>query len=258
MPQIGHQYYEEHGQGFPLVLLHGHTLDRRMWADLIPPLATRFRVITPDLAGHGRSGQAPDGDALADDLAGLLKRLSIPRAAVCGLSMGGGIAVSFALHYPEMCGALVPVDAALFGWQYTDWPGTRPYVKIARSEGLAPALAAWLADPLFAPVLASGVGPQVRQIVSEFPGEIWLRPANPPAPPGRPEVDRLGEIGAPTLVVVGERDLPDFRRMADKLAAEVPGARLAVVPGAGHLVPLEAPAALSALLLEFLTPLSGA
>lgn len=257
MARFGHQAYEESGQGFPLVLLHGHTLDRRMWDPLIPALAARFRVIAPDMAGHGESGLGLDGDSLADDLARLLKHLDIARAAVCGLSMGGGVAVSFALHHPKMCAALIPVDAALFGWRFRSWPGTKPYVLKARSEGLGPALEAWLADPLFAPVLASPAGARVREIVSEFPGTTWLHPSPPPAPPGRPESERLAEITAPTLVVAGERDLPDFLEMARKMAAEIPGARLAMLPEAGHLVPLERPAELLGLLTEFLTPLAG-
>ncbi|MDB4894134.1 MAG: bioH [Firmicutes bacterium] len=257
MPHAGHVYYEEFGDGQPLVLLHGHTLDRRMWRQVVPLLADRYRVITPDLAEHGRSGATPAGQSPADDLAGLLHAVGIARAAVCGLSMGGGTAVGFALDYPQLCAALVPVDSALAGFRFPTWPGPRPYVKMARAEGLAPALEAWLADALFASVMATPAAGEVRAIVHDFPGGLWLESgrvtAGGPAPgPQRPDAERLGEVTAPTLVVVGEHDLPDFQQIADLLMSGIPGARRAVIPGAGHLAPIEQPRAFAEVLLAFL------
>lgn len=252
MPHAGHQYYEDHGgDGFPLVLLHGHTLDHRMWDPLVPQLKARFRVIAPDLAGHGQSGLSPEGDAIADDLAGLLRRLGIERAVICGLSMGGAAAISFALNYPQMCVALICVDAALWGHKFTDWIGSGFYVKKARAEGLAPALEAWLADDIFAPAMASPAAGLIRTMVMDFPGRTWLETTPPPYPAGRPEAERLAEIAAPTLVLVGERDIPDFQRIADRLATEIPGARKLTVAGSGHLLPLERPEALVQALLDF-------
>jgi 3-oxoadipate enol-lactonase len=251
MGYAGHIYYEEQGQGYPLVLLHGHTLDHRMWQDLLPVLTPHGRVITPDLAGHGRSSFSPDCGSMADDVAALMDHLGIRAAAICGLSMGGGVAVSFALRYPERCSALIPVDAALNSYRFPTWQGARPYAKIARSEGLAPALEAWLADALFAPAMTAPVGEQVRAIVREFPGDAWLGRAPAQAPDVPPDHERLGEIQAPTLVVVGEHDLPDFQQIADLLAAGIPGARKAVIPGAGHLAPMERPEAFAAELRRF-------
>jgi 2-succinyl-6-hydroxy-2,4-cyclohexadiene-1-carboxylate synthase len=257
MPFVGHQYYEEQGHGFPLVLIHGHTLDHRVWMDLTDELADRFRVITPDMAGHGRSGPAPEGATLAGDLAGLLTHLQIERAAICGLSMGGGAAISFALHCPERCAALIPVDAALFGYRFTEW-STKPYVTIARSQGLPAGLEAWLNDPLFAGAArVPGLAERLRAIVLEYPGYSWLGPVASPVPPGPPEADRLAEIAAPTLVIVGEHDLPDFQRQAALLAQQIPGARKAVVAESGHLVPVEQPDRFVALLTGFLNETLG-
>ncbi len=257
MPHLGHQYYEEHGSGEPLVLLHGYTLDHRIWAHLLPRLTPRHRVILPDLQGHGQSGVSPEGAALADDLAALLRHLGLERAAVCGLSMGGGVAISFALHYPQMCAALIPVAPAIFGYRYTKWRTARPYILQARKEGLAAALEAWLADPLFATLPEGPVAERLRSIVRAFPSTLWLQKTPSPVPPGPPEVDRLHEITAPTLALVGERDLPDFRRMAELVAERVEGARLEVVPGAGHLLPLEQPERFAEAMLAFLSNQSG-
>lgn len=260
MPSAGHLYYEEVGSGPALVLLHGHTLDHRMWRDHLEALAARYRVITPDLAGHGRSGLSPDGAPHADDLAALLNHLSIERAALCGFSMGGAVAVSFGLHHPGRTAALLLVDAILYGLPFTEWNGSVPYIKQARREGLAPALEAWLADPLFAPAMAGPAGEQIGSIVREYPGTEWLtRPAYSPYPPGPlAEADRLGEIAAPCLVLVGERDLPDFHRIADRLAGQIPRARKCVIPGAGHMLPLEAPEPFRAQLCSFLYETFGA
>lgn len=258
MPYVGHQFHEEHGQGFPLVLIHGHTLDRRMWAEVAQNLANRYRVILPDMAGHGRSGPLPEGCTLAGDIADLLRHLQIDRAAVCGLSLGGAAAVSFALHYPAMCAALIAVDAALFGHPFETWEGTRPYVRTARAEGLAAGLTAWLGDPLFAPAMQSPAAEQIRSIMMEYPGHAWLAKTPPLHPPGVPEADRLGEITAPALVLTGEHDLPDFRRIARRLATAIGGARLISIPGSGHLLPLEQPAAFTAALEQFLAETTGA
>lgn len=253
MPRAGHIYYEETGHGDPLVLIHGHTLDRRMWAHVAPDLAAAgLRLILPDLAGHGLSGPAPEGTTLAGDIAAVLDHLKIRRASVCGLSMGGGAAVSFALHHPERCGALIPVDAALFGYRFADWGGTRPYIPIARTHGLTAGLEAWMGDPLFAPAMASPLAGQLRAIIADYPGHAWLRAQPLPYPAGRPETERLTEITARTLVMVGEHDLPDFQRMADMMLLLIPGARKVVIADSGHLPPFEQPDAFTDRLLHFL------
>ncbi|HEY8348096.1 MAG TPA: alpha/beta fold hydrolase [Symbiobacteriaceae bacterium] len=257
MPMAGHLYYEIHGKGRPLVLLHGHTLDHRMWQPLLPLITPHVQAVLVDLPGHGRSLPSPDGSGPADDLARLLTDLGVDRAAVCGHSMGGAIAVRFALQAPDRCAALIPVGAALDGFPFSSWAGPGPYIRIARSQGLAPALEAWLQDPIFATVMASPAAEQIRTIVRDYPGHAWLNRTNRTVRGTETlsPAQRLGEITAPTLVVVGEKDLPDFHAIAGALATGIPGARKAVVPGAGHMVPVEQPEALASVLLSFLTTL---
>jgi pimeloyl-ACP methyl ester carboxylesterase len=257
MPNVGRLYYEELGTGFPLVLLHGHTLDRRAWAGAASDLAAAgYRVILPDMAGHGLSAPPPPGSTPAEDLADLLRSLGVARAAVAGLSLGGAVAINFALRFPDLCAALVPVDSALFGYRFAAWTSTRPYITIARTEGLAAGLAAWLKDPLFATAMADpAMAAAVTEMVMAFPGHDWLNKAPSPVPPGILDAEHLDDVTAPTLVLSGELDLPDFQQIAAKLAAEIPGARHATVTGAGHLLPMEAPAAFLGALLPFLDPL---
>jgi pimeloyl-ACP methyl ester carboxylesterase len=252
MPTVLGQYYEESGTGPALLLLHGHTLDGRMWRHHLPTLTTRYRVINIDLPGHGQSGPAPDDRAWCHLVADLLDHIGLPQAALCGFSLGGALAISFALHYPQRCTALVPVDAALFGHPFVTWPGNRPYVKQARMEGLTPALEAWLVDPLFAPAMASPAAERIRQIIRAYPGTEWLTRQPPPFAPGPSDAERLVEIQSPTLAMVGEHDQPDFQAIADRLVQSIPGARKAVIAGSGHMSPLEQPERFRELLLTFL------
>src|SRR5688500_13479244 len=112
--------YETAGAGPPVVLIHGFTLDHRMWDDQMPAFAERHRVVRYDLRGFGASAPfVPDEPYThADDLRALMTHLGIGRAAVVGLSMGGWAALEFVLTYPESVSALVLVDSALRGYQY--------------------------------------------------------------------------------------------------------------------------------------------
>src|SRR5437764_10880073 len=116
-----HLYYESVGSGAPLVLIHGFALDARMWDPQIAPFAERYHVIRYDLRGFGRSA-LPDGTAYSapGDLKALLEYLGVGEAVIVGLSMGGGVAMSFALTYPEATRALILVDSVLGGWEWSD------------------------------------------------------------------------------------------------------------------------------------------
>ncbi len=253
----GRLYVETSGAGPTVVLIHGFSLDTRMWAPQAPALAPHFRVVRYDLRGFGRSSLPAGPFSHVADLIRLLDHLACDRAHLVGLSLGGGLAVDFALAHPGRVCSLTLVDGTLggFGWE-KDWgaPG-----RAARAEGVAAARAAWLADEVFAPVLEQpGPAAAFRAMVADYSGWHWdhRSPELPPA--GAPAIDRLGEIQAPTLVVMGERDHPDFHRIADRLEYGIPGARRIVLRGVGHLSNLEAPAAFNTALLDFLQSVSCA
>lgn len=251
-------YYEVAGSGAPVVLIHGFTLDTRMWDDQFGPFAERHRVVRYDARGFGKS--APFGDVPythADDLAALLAHLDIPRAAIIGLSMGGRIAVNFALAHPAMTSALIPVDATLVGHRWSGEWGTAvgPVGRAARSTGIDAAKQLWLDVTLFTPAREQpAVGASLAAMVAGYSGRHWLG-GDPEQNTEPADIDRLGDITAPTLVVVGERDMPDFHVIADTLAQRISGARKAVLPGVGHMANMEAPERFNAEVLRFLANL---
>jgi 3-oxoadipate enol-lactonase len=247
------------GAGEALVLLHGFSLDARMWEAQTPAFAGRWRVIRYDLRGFGGSS-LPDGPyAHPDDLCALLDHLGVSRAHLVGLSKGGGVALEFALTYPERTGALVLVDSALGGYAWSEEAKARDGLvwRRAKEAGVLAGRAAWLAHPLFEGVLASPAAADFRRIVGDYSGWHFVN-TNPERRFDPPATARLSEVRAPTLVVVGEDDLPDFRRIADMLHQGVPGAELVVLPGVGHMASMEAPEAFNDLVTTFLVAHRGA
>jgi 3-oxoadipate enol-lactonase len=248
-------YYEIVGSGAPLVLVHGRGLDTRMWDDQVAAFAATYRVIRYDVRGFGKSSLPSEMPFRhADDLQALLEHLGIRQAHVIGLSMGGRIAVDFALLYPESTLSLVLVDASLDGVDYSDaWNASLDAIaECARREGPGAGNEMWLDHELFAPARERAeCHAKLAQIARDSPGWVWLHdtPLQPIVPPA---AERLRDVHVPTLVVVGDLDLPDFQRIADKLAGEIGGARKVVLHGAGHMSNMEQPAEFNAVVLEFL------
>jgi pimeloyl-ACP methyl ester carboxylesterase len=251
----GQLAYTITGAGEPVVLIHGFSLDQRMWQPQIAALAADYQVVAYDLRGFGRSSRPAGAPYRHEaDLAALLNHLEMPSAHLIGLSLGGAVALDFALTYPGRARSLLLADAVLRGFNWSEAQGKLDGAiwETAAREGLAAAQAAWLRHPLFAPAFENPqAAPLLRQIVSEYSG--WHFVNADPIEHFQPQAAaRLGELALPVLSVVGERDLPDFRVISRRLAAEIRGAREVVVPGAGHMVNLEAPAQFNALALQFL------
>ena len=253
-------FYEDTGHGPPVVLIHGHSLDLRLWDAQVAPLVDAgYRVVRYDVRGHGRSDAPATGYTWQNyslDLRDLLDRLAIDAPAhVVGLSMGGGIALQFAVDHPQRVASLVLVDSTVPGFDYSPEyaQAIEELVRVARSEGPRAALErVWLPHPLFDGIRRF---PQrfafLKRIVLAYPAADYLDETEYPQPQWQ-VIDRLQEIRAPTLVLVGELDLPDFRLIAEILAANVPTARQQVIPDAGHLPNLEQPQAFNEALLSFL------
>ena len=250
-------YYETAGSGHPLILVHGFTVDSRMWDDQFDTFAQHYQVIRYDVRGFGRSG-LPTGESYsyADDLKALIERLGISHAYVLGLSMRGMIAVDFALEYPGVTDALIPADAILGGFQWQEFGESLLSVwSRARESGVQAAKQLWLGLDLFAPAMEkSDVASRLTQMVSDYSGWHFLK--NDPFPGlDPPAIKRLAEISVPTLSIVGEYDLSDFHTIAGVLQEQIPEAREVVVPGVGHLSNMEAPVRFNEIVLSFLADL---
>jgi 3-oxoadipate enol-lactonase len=245
--------------GPPVVLIHGHSLDLRQWDGQVPALtAAGFRVVRYDVRGHGRSMAPPTGytwENYAADLRELLDRVNVQAAHVVGLSMGGGIALQFALDFPARVLSLTLVDSALPGFTYSHEFSEQIEQLVAAVRADGPRVAferLWLTHPLFDGLRRFPDRLQrVREMVLAYPAADYREGALP-AGYAPDAIDRLHEIKAPTLVVVGERDIADFRLVADVLAENLPRARKLVLSDCGHLPPIEQPDALNEALIAFL------
>ena len=249
--------YEETGDGPPLVLLHAGIADRRMWDDVLPTLSARHRVVRLDLRGFGET-PLPDGSFVyAADVRALLESLGIARADVVGVSMGGHVALDLALAHPETVDRLVLVGSGIDGWEHGEGLVAAWEEEEAAFERGDLDEAAWVNVRTWLDGPARGhdeVDSALRRKVFEMQ-RLAIAHENPNATggwltPSRRE--RLRDVRAPTLVLVGELDQPDFVQIARFLADEIPGARFEALPGVAHLPPLEDPERFATTVLEFL------
>ena len=251
--------YEEGGAGGkPLLLVHGFTGFGRDFATQLDALARHGRVLAPDLRGHGESAKTGDAASytlaqLADDLLGFLDALGVERCDLLGHSMGGMLALRAALRAPERIASLLLMDTAPGPLDFVDRSQLALAARVGREAGmaaLAQILRARAADD-------TARGTPDRRVEEEWGSErfwAWRSARVAAMDPvayealGRALVEqedlseRLGEIGCPTEVLVGELD-HEFRATSEVLARGIPDARLTVLPAAGHQPQHEAPEA---------------
>jgi len=253
-------FYRDEGEGQPVLLLHGHTLDHRVFDGLAGDLlAAGFRVIRPDLRGHGRSTRPPQGYHWSDhsaDVEAVLDDAGVDRAAIVGFSLGGGIALETALERSDRVGKLVLMSPVMPDRPFDPefMANLKAVAMVARTEGIRAAMEGpWMSSPLFAVSLAKpGVLETLSEIVKDFPGAEYLAVARDRVERDWTVPKRLGEITADTLVLVGEMEMPGFIAFAREAAEGIPGARLEIIPNSGHLLPLEAEDQVATLILEHL------
>jgi pimeloyl-ACP methyl ester carboxylesterase len=236
-------YYEIAGEGDPVVLVHGFTLDTRMWDDQFTEFSKRHRVIRYDVRGFGRSSVPEEGKPYshARDLKGLLDQLNIGKASVIGLSMGGSIAINFTLEYPEHVSSLVTVDSDLDGFRWTsdffEW--FTSLFSIARESGVRAANEAFMNGALFEPAMRNPlVAGRLRELIGSYSGWRFLNDDPQEGLDPSPNT-RLNEINCPTLVVVGEYDIPTFQGVAERINVEVSNSSKVAIPRVGHMSNME-------------------
>ena len=252
------------GRGQTVLMLHGFTGRGTSWGRHATALAARFRVVTPDLPGHGRTGTPTDPgrasvERTADDLAAILVARALAPASVVGYSLGARIALRLAVTRPELVQRLV-LESPSAGFASDEERLERRRLDEARAvrieqRGVRSFVDAWEREPIFAgqadrlPRARAAALRAGRRANCPRGLATSLRGAGQGSM--EPLFDRLGDGGSPTRVIAGAEDSIGCRR-ADSIAAGIPDARLAIVDGAGHAPHLEQPEAFRRLVLSFL------
>ncbi|HZI21270.1 MAG TPA: alpha/beta fold hydrolase [Gemmatimonadales bacterium] len=242
------------GEGVPVLFVHGFPFDRSMWRHQLATL-TGARRIAPDFRGVGSTAPGADGYSLAryaDDLAAVLDAFGIRAAVVCGLSLGGYVVFELLRRHGERVRALVLADTKAGADSPAGKRGRDELVALAEREGVDAVVERLLPRLLAPATLATqpDVVAQVREMARR-----WSVPALAGALRAmrdRPDsTATLRGVRIPTLVVTGQDDQLAPPEAARAMAELVPGAQCHVIPGAGHLAPLEQPLAMGRLLGEF-------
>ncbi len=245
-------YFEVDGSGPAVVLVHGFTLDGRMWDDQVAALRDVATVVRCDLRAFGRSSEPAPGIPYTHtgDLLAVLDHLRIDRALFVGLSLGGRVVLETALIAPDRVSGLVLLNSVLNGveWDSASEQGMEAAERAATTEGVSAAKAIWLRHPLFAPACRDPqLARRLAALIEPYSGFHWTH-EDPQARSGPDPLAMLEQIDVPTTVVIGECDVPCFLTMAGILATRIPGAERVDIPNAGHMSNLEAPDAVNALL----------
>ena len=250
-------HYERTGEGMPVIFLHAGVADSRMWEPQVAELSQHFDVIRPDMRGFGKSDLPPRPWSPRADLLALMDELKLKPAHLVGCSMGGQLALDFALDHPERVSKLVLVDSGPSG--QPDRPEYESlFAEVEAADKAGDHIALNEAEAhlwLDGPYRAKGyVRRELRDLFLDMNGanmdNDWsnapIEHLEPPA------VGRLNEVSAPTLVVVGDQDLQPLLENADLLASSIKGARKVVIHDAAHLPSLEHPEEFNRAVLDFL------
>lgn len=246
-------YYEVAGKGEWLCMIHGNTMDTRVWDAQFDFFSQYYRVLRYDLRGCGKSAEPKGIYAFDQDLKSLLDYLQVDKAIMMGISVGGGIALNFALNFPENVSALIPADPYITGYK---WPQTAPLLKelvayVQQGDAEA-ARAIWNDMPWFDHIKnLPSVYPRFAEIVRE--NSTWFFERPHAVNWGETSISsRLNEITIPALVVIGEHDTSDNHEVARILLSGIMNCRKLTVPGSGHMTMMENPNFFNQHVLEFL------
>ncbi len=247
----------EHGSGMPIVLVHGFPLDHSMWDAQIDVLGRQWRIIAPDLRGFGRSQVTPGTasmEQMADDVAAMLDALVIDQPVVfVGLSMGGYVAFQFQRKYRDRLRALVLCDTRSAADTPEAVKARHATVEQLQSGGISAVIEAMM-PKLFGPAALDGPSEDVvsmREVMLSCAPEGMAAALRGMA--ARDDATAaLGEIGVPTLVLVGEHDAISPVDEMRAIAQAVPNAEFVVIPASGHMSPVENPTAFNEAITQFL------
>ena len=251
----GKLYYEKAGKGDNIVLLHDGMVNCYIWDEQFPLLAKKYNVIRYDRRGYGKSSDPQTRYSHIDDLNQIFTKLKIEKAIIFGMSSGGRLAIDFTLKYPEKVNGLVLVGAVVAGFGYTSHMDTRGGNFNPQTLNSDPAKIDryFIMDDPYE--IYSGNIAAKEKIMKLQP---YLARDNrvPTRPPDRVALRFLSEIKIPTLILVGEHDIPDVHAHAGAINAGIPNSKREIIPRSGHLIPVEQPELFNEAVNGFLSKLS--
>ena len=246
----GELAYETAGTGPPVLFVHSVIADGRMWDREVPRYSANYQAIRFDLRGFGRSSPASSPFSYTDDVKTLLSRLQARSTYLVGSSMGGAIAIDFALQNPTMVRGLFLAAPGLFGGiqpPFTPDEQTALDFDDKKSQEVAQAWSKGdrpAAFDLLRQLWCSALqGPELelfRAMVEQNALEVFEDRSGRHVKP-EPSAGRLSSIRVPTTILVGDRDNPSMEVFAKRIAGSIPGARIVAVHGADHLINLSRP-----------------
>ncbi|HLO00466.1 MAG TPA: alpha/beta fold hydrolase [Pyrinomonadaceae bacterium] len=252
-------YYETTGDGYPLVLLHAAGMNRKMWDDQVEVFSKHYQVIRYDARGAGESDVPQHPFSLSEDLYKLLRFLAIGKAHILGMSLGGITAIDFCLEHQQMVDALILASPGISGYVYSE-----PYQQkmnrmfsAARQGGVSAFVKACLEDVALAPAKEQVAARQkMAEMLTENYKALFVDPGLARWPEPR-AIERVQEIGVPTLILTGERDDADFQEMGRLLRENIEGSQYVVLGGTGHMLNMEQPEEFNRTVLGFLSEIAS-
>ena len=252
---LGQTCYQVHGQGEPLVLIHGVGMGKEVWAPQIEAFAADYQVISYDMLGHGGSAIPDENVTLADyarQLYQLLTDLKISAANIVGHSMGALVALEFALTYPDKVIRLVPMNAV-----YCRTEAQRAAVEKRATELVMPSSDAslestierWFGSPVTAGLQQAEA--LVRRFLTSVNPTGYARTYRLFATSDRVHQGRLGQLSMPVMYLTGELDANSSPAMSAEMASETPGGRCVVLPLARHMMGITSPTETNKALADF-------
>jgi len=248
-------YYEARGTGRALLFLHGFTLDHRMWNQQTEALAKTHKVVSYDARGFGRS-DLPSTETYRhyEDAAALCDHLGIDRVIAIGHSIGAHQMLEFALNRPDLVAGWVAICmSGLAGIPFTD-DLTKMFGAVrqaAREKSIEAAKTIWGQGRWFAPARElPAVAAELDRMLAEYSGWHWTHD-NPAKGLEPPAAERLADLRAPALIIMGGRDLPYNHAQRDALLARIEGASVLDLPRASHMANMEEPDAVNRAITEF-------
>ncbi len=251
--------YDDVGAGPAILFLHGFPFNRSMWREQIDLLSPEFRVVAPDLRGHGESTVTPQAtvDEMAQDVVALLDALHIEEAVICGLSMGGYVTLALYRLFPARARALVLADTRAVADTAEGKLTREQQAQKVMQEGMATS-----ADSMLAKLVAPATVTKRPEVVSRVRAMILKTdPAGAAAAQRgmaeRPDrTDLLSLIKVPTLIICGELDQLTPVAESERMHRLIDGSQLAVIGDAGHMSNLEQPEHFNRVLTAFLRQLN--